>query len=477
MAKNKMDLTRGSVLKSLLLFAIPIVLTNILQQLYHAADMIVVGNFAQDSTASLAAVGSTNSITALCLNLFVGLAVGANVVCAKLFGARKEEELRRAMHTSILLAVLCGVGIGLFGFFTARTLLIWTSVPETVLNEATLYMQIIFLGQPGSIVYNFGASILRSHGDTKRPMYVLSAAGVLNVLLNLVFVIVFHLDAAGVALATIIAHYLSAGVILFFLFHPGGDYQLELLGLRLDRDSFEKIIKIGVPSGLNGMMFSLSNVVVISAINSFGDLQVAGNSAAYSVECILYQILGAFYSACVSFSGQNFGVKDFSRIDRLLWQSTLCADGLILVSAVVISVSPGFFLGLFTEDAEVIRLGIPRILTTSWGYLLYAVSEMAIGCSRGMGKSAVPAILNGFFICVPRLIWVFVVMPIVKGNYAFLILCYPVSWILSSMAQLICYFYYRRSESKKHRIFLAEAAALAEKEKLESAPERLVPQE
>ena len=335
MAKNKMDLTRGSVLKSLLLFAIPIVLTNILQQLYHAADMIVVGNFAQDSTASLAAVGSTNSITALCLNLFVGLAVGANVVCAKLFGARKEEELRRAMHTSILLAALCGVGIGLFGFFTARTLLIWTSVPETVLNEATLYMQIIFLGQPGSIVYNFGASILRSHGDTKRPMYILMTTGLVNVLLNVLFVAVFHLDAAGVALATIIANYLSAGAVLWILFHPEGEFRLRVSELRIGR-AVRPIASVGIPSGLNSMLFSFSNVIIVVALNTLGETVLAANSAAHNVDAMLYQIILAISSACISFVGQNVGAKRYDRVDRL-WKiaMTITAGFFFTLSLVI----------------------------------------------------------------------------------------------------------------------------------------------
>ncbi len=459
-AKHSMNLTEGSVFKKFLTFSIPILLSNLLQQLFHAADVMVAGKFSQDSAVALGAVGATGSITTLLLNLFLGLSVGANVVCANLYGAKKQKDLRRAMHTAMIVAGFAGVFIGIVGFVFARPILTLMGTPDSILDQATVYMRIIFLGQPGSLMYNFGAGILRAHGDTKRPMYVLSASGVLNVLLNLLFVIVFHLDVAGVALATIIAHYLSAGVVLLFLFHPGGDYQLELRSLCLDREQLAKIVKIGIPCGLNGMMFSISNVVVVSAINSFGDMQVAGNSAAYSVECIIYQILGAFYSACVSFSGQNFGVKDFRRIDRLLWQSTLCANALILVSAVAITISPVFFLGLFTDDAEVIRLGIPRILTTSWGYLLYAASEMAIGCSRGMGKSTVPAILNAFFVCVPRLIWVFVVMPLTKGSYQFLLLCYPVSWILSSTSQLICYFYYRRIETRKHRESLASAQAL-----------------
>ena len=306
--KNKMDLTEGSVLKKLLLFAIPIILTNILQQLYHAADMVVVGNFAKDSTTALAAVGSTASITSLCLNLFIGLAVGANVVCARLFGAKKEEELRRAMHTSVLLAALCGVGIGILGVIFSRPLLVMTGSPADVIDHATLYMQIIFMGQPGSLVYNFGAGILRSHGDTKRPMYILMSSGLVNVILNLVLVIGFHLDSAGVAIATVVSYYLSAAAVLWILFSPHGEFRLSFSELRLSKE-LRDVTGVGIPSGLNSMVFSLSNVIIISALNSLGGVVLAGNSAAHNVDATLYQVLVAFYTACISFTGQNCGAS------------------------------------------------------------------------------------------------------------------------------------------------------------------------
>ena len=453
LTKNKMDLTKGSVLKNLLIFAMPIVLTNILQQLYHAADMVVVGNFATDSTASLAAVGATTSITALCLNLFVGLAVGANVVCARLFGAKKEEELRRAMHTSVLLAALCGIGIAIFGFFCSRTLLQWTGAPVDVIDEATLYMQIIFLGQPGSIVYNFGAGILRSHGDTKRPMYILMTSGLVNVFLNLLFVVAFHLDAAGVALATIAAHYLSAFAVLWILFSPCGDFRLRFSELRLGGE-VRPIAGVGIPSGLNSMLFSISNVIIVVALNTLGGAALAGNSAAHNVDAMLYQILIALYTACISFVGQNFGAKRFERIDKL-WKSA------ILVAFVFFMVLDSFLflfseevMRLFSADPEVIRLGALRVRILCGTYAIYIFPEISIGCVRGMGKSVLPSVLNVICICVPRIIWVLFMFARLKNgdayhDYSILLWCYPISWAFSGIAQICCYRYYRKRLSRE----------------------------
>lgn len=446
--KNKMDLTQGSVLKKLLIFAIPIILTNILQQLYHAADMIVVGNFAQDSTGALAAVGSTSAITALCLNLFVGLAVGANVVCAKLFGARKLEELRRAMHTSILLAALCGVGIGILGVIFARPLLAMTGSPEDVIDQATLYMQIIFMGQPGSLVYNFGAGILRSHGDTKRPMYILMISGLVNVILNMVLVIAFHLDSAGVAIATVISYYLSATAVLWILFSPRGEFRLRVSKLRLGKE-IREVASVGIPSGLNSMVFSLSNVIIVSALNTLGGAVLAGNSAAHNVDAMLYQILVAFYTACISFVGQNCGAKKYDRVDKLWKTAVLLAMGVFAVLGVALCIFAEAVMHLFSQDPQVILLGALRIRILAGSYAIYVIPEISIGCLRGMGKAVLTSVLNVICICTPRILWVAFAFSALKNgdpyhDFAVLLWCYPVSWALSGIAQFFCYRHYRK---------------------------------
>ena len=461
-SKHSMDLTRGSVAKNLLIFTIPILLTNLLQQLYQSADIVVVGNFASDPTVSLAAVGSTASITNLFLNLFLGLAIGANVVCANLFGGGNQEALRRAMHSSILLAAAGGAVIGIAGYFATPFLLreVMHS-PEDVIGQATDYMQIIFLGQPGSLVFNFGAGILRSRGDTKRPMYILSATGALNVLLNVVFVALFHWDAAGVALATILSMYVSAGIVLWILFHPQGEYRLSFKELRLAKEETANIVKIGIPCGLNGIVFSLSNILIVKELNALGSTILAGNSAASNVDTVTYQILTAFYSAAVSFAGQNYGAKNLKRIDRLLLWAVGLAMAFVLVADVFLFAFPEFFLRLFTKEAAVAAVGVSRVYMMGAGYVIYCISEITIGCTRGMGKSMLPTVLNAVFICGPRVLWVLIAYPYLANgvpahDYVMLLWCYPLSWALSAVAQICAYVYYRKEEGKK--LLLAEGS-------------------
>lgn len=448
MSKHSMDLTTGSVLKKLILFSVPLLLTNLLQQLYHSADVIVVGNFAQDPTASLAAVGSTGSITTLFLNLFIGLSVGTNVVCANHYGAHRYEPLRRAMHTSLAIAAVSGVVLAVFGYFSSPALMRWMGSPDNVIGPATVYMQIIFLGQPASLVYNFGAAILRSHGDTRRPMMILLTSGFLNVLMNLLFVIVFHLDAAGVALATVISQYLSAAAVLFILFHQSGEYDLNLKELNFDRKLTLDIVKIGVPAGINGMIFSLSNVIVVKALNSLGDVVLAANSAASNLDTILFQIIAAISTACISFAGQNYGARKLKRIDRLFGLGTLFTVAVVALVDTVIFLFPEFFLGFFTRDSAVLETGLPRVYIMGLGCLAYAIPEVALGCVRGMSRSVLPTVLNTFFICAPRIIWCLFVYPM-KPDYVFLMLCFPLSYVLSAIAQSVYYLCVRISENKK----------------------------
>ncbi len=446
-SKHSMDLTHGPVMKKMIIFAIPILLSALLQQTYHAADMLVVGNFAKDSTVSLAAVGSVGPINALFLNLFLGLSVGANVICANFYGAGKNKELRSAMHTSITVGVISGILLAVLGIIFSRPMLEMIDCPPSVIDEAATYLRILFVGQPASLLYNFGSGILRAHGDTKRPMYILTVTGLVNVALNLVFVIGFHLDSAGVALATAAANYLSAGAILTILFHPSGEYRLSLKEISLKKDEVLNIAKIGIPCSLNGIVFSVANLLVTSAYNALGPVALASNSAAGNMDVILHQILASFSAACVSFAGQNYGAKNLKRIDKLLWQSILVSIGGVMIINAFTFTFPEFFMRLFTKDPEVIALGTNRIFVFGAGYVLFSVADMAIGCLRGMGKTLMPTILNAFFVCVPRVIWVTLIFPM-NPTYNFLLICYPLSWTLSSMAQFVCYLYYRRKEGK-----------------------------
>ena len=325
--KNRMDLTEGSVLKKLIVFAFPLWLATLVQQVYHAADVIVVGNFAENSTTALAAVGSTSSLTSIVLNLFLGISAGASVVCANLYGAKEYEKLRRSMTTALIAAAVGGMMVCAIGLVLSRPLLLLMGSPEDVIDQATVYMQIIFLGKPAVLVYNTCSAIMRAHGESKRPMYILVTTGLVNVALNLVLVIGFHLDVAGVAIATVVSQWLSAIVAVYLIFHPLGEYHLSFSEFVFDKALLGKILRIGLPAGLNAMVFNLSNTVVISAVNGMGSVAVAAVSAATSVATLAYTLPNAFTTACISFAGQNYGARKFKRIDQCLWFGVLLVEG------------------------------------------------------------------------------------------------------------------------------------------------------
>ncbi|MBQ3075327.1 MAG: MATE family efflux transporter [Clostridia bacterium] len=447
--KHRMDLTEGSVLKKLIVFAFPLWLATLVQQIYHAADVIVVGNFAENSTTALAAVGSTGSLTSIILNLFLGISAGASVVCANLYGAKEHEKLRRSMTTALIAAGVGGVTVCVIGLVLARPLLLLMGSPEDVIDQATVYMQIIFLGKPAVLVYNTCSAIMRAHGESKRPMYILITTGLVNVFLNLILVIGFHMDVAGVAIATIVSQYLSAIVALYLIFHPLGEYHLGFSEFVFDKALFGKIMRIGLPAGLNAMVFNLSNTVVISAVNGMGSVAVAAVSAATSVATLAYTLPNAFTTACISFAGQNYGARKFKRIDQCLWLGVLLVEGVYLIVNVFFTLFPGFFLGLYTDNQEVISTAIPKMLITSWGYMIYTVSEIANGCQRGFGKSMGPTVLNMICVCGIRILWVILVFPMMKQNLISLYACFPLSWLASALAQVISYY---KARNKKIRL-------------------------
>lgn len=457
-AKHSMDLTNGSVFKKLLVFAFPLWLATLVQQVYHAADVIVVGNFSENSTTALAAVGSTSSVTSLILNLFLGLSAGASVRCANLYGARDYNTLRRTMTTALISSTVGGFAVCVLGLFLSRPLLLLMGSPVDVIDQATLYMQIIFLGKPAVLVYNTCSAIMRAHGESKRPMYILSTTGLVNIALNLVLVIGFHLDVAGVAIATIVSQWLSAAVALYLLFHPLGEYRLTLSEFVFDRGELMKILRVGVPAGVNAMVFNISNVVVISAVNGMGSVTVAAVSAATSVATLAYTIPSAFTTACISFSGQNYGARRFDRIDQCLWSGILIVEALFLIANLFFTFVPEVFLGLYTDNAEVIAVATPKLLITAWGYMIYTVSEIANGCQRGFGKSMGPTVLNIACICGVRVAWVLFVFPYLEQNLISLYTVFPISWFCSAVAQVISYY---RARNKKIRIAKQEELAAA----------------
>lgn len=444
MKRTRMDLTTGSVSKKLIAFAFPLFITNLLQHLYNAADNAVVGRFAENGELALAAVGATSAATGLILNLVIGLAVGANVVNANLLGAKRNKELRVSLHTSITLAGVGGLLMSLVGILLCRPVLQLMKCPDSIIDMSTLYMRIIFCGTPGTMLYNFGAGILRTYGDSKRPMIIMMISGLLNVILNLVFVIGCKMTVDGVALATIISKYVATGWVLFLLFNPKGEFKLSLKELNLRWKETFSIIKVGVPCGINSTVFSLANVVVASSINVFGDTAIAGSTAANNVTGLLYQIPAAFYSACVSFSGQCFGAGKYRRIDKLIVQSSLICAAAVTVLNVLITIFPKEILSIFNSNPEVLEAGKMKVIIIAWGYVFYSISDIALGCLRGMRLSAIPTGINIFCVCVLRLLWVSFIFPLAPDNIMLLYWAYPVSNFCSCVAMVSYYLISRR---------------------------------
>ena len=454
---KQLDLTKGSVIKQLITFAIPIMLANVLQHLYNVADKVVVGNFAEDGALALAAVGSTSAATALILNLILGFTAGTNVICANYRGARKPKALRTCMHSSIVLGVLSGAVVAVLGIILCEPLLRLMSTPENVMKDATLYMRIFLAGSPVAMIYNFGASIMRAHGDTKRPMYILMTSGIVNVALNMVLVIVFHMGVAGVAIATVSAQVASAGAIVWMLFSPKGEYKMSFKELKLDKKSVQAVVRVGIPCGLNNIVFSFSNMTVQSALNSFDSaIIIAGKTAATDIVNLTYQIIAAFAMACTSFAGQCYGAGNYKRIDKLCKDAILTCWGCLVVVAGAITLFQGPLLGLFNSNQEVINAGKGILLINSWGYMLYAVCDLVLCCSRGMGKTSVPTILSFAGICVPRILWAIFIFPLHR-TVEFLFFCYPISWFINSVLQLAYYVHARKQLDRKVALHLQKA--------------------
>lgn len=448
-SKNNMDLTTGSIFKKLVAFAIPILLTNFLQQLYHSADMMVVGNFARDPEHALASVGATTHVTALLLNFFVSLAIGANVVVAQARGAKDKERQRRAVTTSVCFASIVGTVLAVVGWILTPALLRMVNTPEEIMEQATLYMRIVFLGQPAIKLYNFCSAIFRAMGNAKLSMRILGVTGVVNVILNLFFVLVLHWDVAGVAIATVSAGYLSAAAALAVLFHPEGDYRLTLKELRWYKEEFLAMMQIGVPAALNTALFNVSNVILNAAANALGKAVVASVAAVNNLSSLVHTVGTAFVSALSSFSGQNYGAGKLRRTEESFWKAILLVECFFLTANLVITMFPEFFIGFFTKEAQVIRIGTPKLLLTCWGYMIYLFAEFSNSIKRGYGKTVTPTILNIACVCGVRVIWVWGVYPFLPQTVLWLYLALPLSWLFSSAAQMIDYHFTRKRVWKK----------------------------
>ena len=443
---KKLDMIHGPLLGKLIIFSIPVIASGVLQLLFNAADVIVVGRYAGEE--SLAAVGSTSSLINLMTNLFIGMSVGANVSAAQFYGAGHEEDVSKTIHTSTAFSLICGTILIFVGLVAAGPMLVLMGSPDDVIALATLYVRIYFIAMPAIMLYNFLAGILRASGDTMHPLIFLTVAGVINVLLNLLLVIGFSLGVAGVAIATVTSNYVSCALLALFLMRHEGALRLIPSRVHIDRKVLGKIVRIGLPAGLQGTVFSLSNVVIQSSINSFGSSVIAGSSAASSIEGFVYISMNSISQTCVTFVGQNFGAGDEKRVKKVIW---LCLAivvilGLTLGNLAYINAVP--LLSIYTDSAKAIEAGTLRILWVCCPYFLCGIMDVLAGGMRGLGKSTVPMIVSLLGACASRLIWIATYFQS-HHTESVLFFSYPASWLLTLSVHTVCLIYVYRTWVRK----------------------------
>ncbi len=446
--KYEIDMCNGPLFSKIMVFSLPLMLSGILQLLFNAADIVVVGRFA--GSEALAAVGSTSSLINLLVNVFMGLSIGANVMVARYYGAGQQKELDDMIHTAILTSIVSGVALVFIGVIFAKPALTLMGTPDDVINHSVLYMRIYFVGMPVMMLYNFGSAILRAIGDTKRPLYYLLFAGVVNVILNLIFVICFHMGVAGVAVATVISQAVSAFLVVRCLVLNDGSVHLDLKRLRIHKDKLFKMIQIGVPAGLQGSMFSISNVLIQSSVNSFGSIAMAGNTAGQNLEGFAYTAMNALHQSAVSFTGQNYGARKYKRIARItvICEASVFAVGFVL-SMLIYIFSPQL-LQLYSTDPEVIQFGINRLAIICTTYFMCGMMDVMVGVLRGMGFSIAPMLVSLTGVCVFRVVWIYTIFARFR-SLPVLYISYPATWTLTFLVQLVLFLVVYRKLRKQEK--------------------------
>lgn len=439
--KYEIDMCNGSIMDKLVSFALPLMLSGILQLMFNAVDIIVVGRFS--GSEALAAVGSTTALINVFTNLFIGISLGANVLAARFFAAGRKEEMSETVHTSITLALISGILMAFVGLVFSKGALELMGTPEDVIGLSTLYMRIYFMGMPFFMLYNYGAAILRAVGDTKRPLYFLIIAGVINAGLNMVLVIVFGLGVAGVGIATVFSQMVSCVLVLTCLCRTEGSYKLSFSKLSMKGYYLKQIFQVGIPAGIQSTVINFSNALLQSSVNSFGSTAMAGYTAANNILGFLYVSINSVTQACMSFTSQNFGVGKYKRMDRVLIDCMILSVG----AALVLGCGAYFFgaevLQVYTEEADVIQCGVEILSITTVPYFLCGIMDLFPGALRGMGYSAVPMVLSIIGTVGMRVLWIFVFFPQHRSLY-FLFISYPVSWIATIVMQVVCYYFVRK---------------------------------
>ena len=436
-SKNyEIDMTEGPILGKLITYAVPLILSGMLQLLFNAVDIIVVGRFA--GSQSLAAVGSTTYLINIFTTLFIGVSLGVNVLTAQHYSVGNDEQVSKTVHTAIVAAIIFGVTAMVCGLLFGRTILGWMGSPDDVIDKSTLYIQIYFCGMPFFMLYNFGSAVLKAVGDTKRPLIYLTIAGVLNAILNVYLVVVWNLDVAGVAIATVFSQFVSCLLVIISLIKAEASYKLEIKKIRIYKENFIRMLQVGIPAGLQSMLVNLSNVLIQSSVNSFGSVAMAGYSAICSLRSFCYIAINSITQSAMSFIGQNYGVRDYKRIKRITIECTVIT--VILGSGIgcLICLFGAQLIGIYSVDPEVIELGVSLLPVSVILYGLCGTMDLLPGCMRGMNHSFVPMLIHMFGVVVFRFIWIFGVFPSHRTLYN-LFVSYPVSWILTTILQTIAF--------------------------------------
>ena len=444
-SKN-IDMCGGPLLKNILFYTLPLIATGMLQLLYNAADGIVVAKWAGGE--SLAAVGSNNSLINLIINLFIGLSVGASVAVSRRYGADDAEGVHKTVHTAIALSLVAGIITMIAGLVIARQALVWMGTPDGVLDKAALYLRIYFIGMPASMLYNYSAAILRAVGDTRRPMYILIMSGIVNVILNLVLVIVFKWDVAGVAAATVISQILSAALTVHCLINSDDCYRYEIKSTRIYKENLFEMLRLGIPAGIQSTIFSASNIIIQSSINSFGVAAMSGNAASVNTEGFIYVAMNSMQQTCLAFTSQNLGAKNYERLRRVFYTCIVSVTviGVVLGAAAIVFGKP--LLSLYTASAaadssvspqEILDFGMRRLVIIASTYFLCGIMDTIVGGLRGLGESLLPMIVSIVGVCGIRIVWIFTVFRYVDRSLECLIYSYTVSWFVTAAVHYVCY--------------------------------------
>ena len=445
--KYEIDMCNGTIMDKLISFSLPLMLSGILQLMFNAVDIIVVGRFSGSS--ALAAVGSTTALINVFTNLFIGISLGANVLAARFYAAGREKEMSETVHTAITLALISGIVMAFVGLFFSRLALEWMDTPADVIDQSALYMKIYFIGMPFFMLYNYGAAILRAVGDTKRPLFFLMISGAINALLNLLLVIVFHLGVAGVAIATVISQLISCFLVLRCLCRSESSYRLQFSKLMIRGIYFKQILQVGLPAGIQSTVINFSNVLLQSSVNSFGSIAMAGYTAANNIFGFLYVSVNSITQACMSFTSQNYGVGRHKRMDRVLLDCLILS---VVVSGVLGGSAYLFgpqLLTIYTKNPQVIACGVEILLYTTVTYFLCGIMDLFPGALRGMGHSAVPMILSVIGTVGMRIFWIYLIFP-AHRSLSVLFISYPASWIFTIIMQVICFFLVRKKVHRDH---------------------------